>query len=204
MQGQTGNISLGRRKLTKAETEQFRQLILDKAEALFATQGYEVVSLRAIAGQVGCSPMTLYRYFDNKQDLFDTIRCLAFERFAAEQEAAAASASDPMEKIKALGIVYSKFADEHPNAFRLMFELQQSADPSPRLQEAGRQSFNAIRRATAEAIEAGVLAGDADSMAHLFWTSLHGVVTLDLAGKLIHGRNKKDLLETMFNQRPSP
>lgn len=189
---------MGRRKLTKEETEQFRKQILDTAEVLFAKSGYEAVSLRAIATEVGCSPMTLYRYFDNKEHLFDTIRCLAFERFAAAQQKAASNVTEPMEKVRALGAAYSRFADDHPNAFRLMFEFQQT-DPSPALVAAGERSFNAIRAATADAIDAGFLSGDADALAHLFWASIHGVVTLDQAGKLVQGRTKQDLLETMFN-----
>lgn len=193
---------MGRRKLSAEETAQFRQRILDEAEALFAAKGFEEVSLRAIAAEVGCSPMTLYRYFDNKEHLFDTVRCLAFERFAHKQETAAAAHELPMEKIRALGKVYSAFADEHPSAFRLMFELQQSDNPSERLLNASKRSFAVIRTAAASAVAEGQLSGDADSWAHLFWTSIHGVVTLDLAGKLIHGRSKQDILDYMLNQRP--
>lgn len=190
---------MGRRKLTNAEIETFRQQIMASAERLFASRGYQEVSLRAIAAEVGCSPMTLYRYFDDKEHLFNTIRSQAFSRFAAAQEAAASGHPELMSRVRALGRAYSDFADEEPNAFRLMFELQQSPDANAELKAASERAFRSIRKETAAAIDAGELTGDPDTMAHLFWTSLHGIVTLDMAGKLTHGRSKADLLDAMFS-----
>ena len=116
---------MGRRKLTAQETEAFRAKILDAALDLFATQGFDAVSLRSIAAAVGCSPMTPYRYFRDKNDIFDTVRCLAFERFATDQEAVAAKVAEPLARIRELGKAYSRFADQHSNDFRLMFEFDQ-------------------------------------------------------------------------------
>ena len=192
---------MGRRKLTPEETEAFRSRILDAALELFATQGFEAVSLRSIAAAVGCSPMTPYRYFRDKGDIFDAVRCLAFDRFATDQEAIAARVPDPMKRIIELGRAYSRFADQHPNDFRLMFEFDQPREMSPELAEAGRRSFATLREATADAVDAGGLSGNVDTLAHLYWTSLHGIVTLDLAGKLVQGRSKASLLKALFNER---
>ena len=189
---------MGRRKLTAEETETFRAKILDAALDLFATHGFEAVSLRSIAAAVGCSPMTPYRYFRDKSDIFDAVRCLAFERFATDQEAVAAKVADPLTRIRELGKAYSRFADRHPNDFRLMFEFDQPREVSPALADAAKRSFATLREATADAVAAGIVSGDVDTLAHLYWTSLHGIVTLDLAGKLVHGQKKANLLKALF------
>ncbi len=41
------------------------------------------MTLRALAAELGCSPMTPYRYFENKAELFAVVRADAFRRFAA-------------------------------------------------------------------------------------------------------------------------
>jgi AcrR family transcriptional regulator len=47
-----------------------RQQILDAACAMFASQGYEAVSLRAIARHAGVDPALVHHFFDSKSDLF--------------------------------------------------------------------------------------------------------------------------------------
>ena len=74
---------------------------------------------------------------------------------------------------------------------------------SPALADAGNRSFATLHEATADAVAAGIISGDVDTLAHLFWTSLHGIVTLDLAGKLVHGPKKGKLAESAFRRGPS-
>jgi TetR/AcrR family transcriptional repressor of mexJK operon len=50
-----------------------RQAVLDAAAALFMAQGYEAVSMDAVARTAGVSKATLYAYFSSKDQLFATI-----------------------------------------------------------------------------------------------------------------------------------
>jgi TetR/AcrR family transcriptional repressor of mexJK operon len=50
-----------------------RQAVLDAAAALFMAQGYETVSMDAVARAAGVSKATLYAYFTSKDQLFATI-----------------------------------------------------------------------------------------------------------------------------------
>jgi AcrR family transcriptional regulator len=45
------------------------QQVLDR-NLLFLEEGYENVSLRRIAGQIECSPTTIYHHFKDKSELF--------------------------------------------------------------------------------------------------------------------------------------
>ena len=47
--------------------------ILTSALRLFARDGYEAVSVSAIAGDVGITKGALYRHYKNKRDIFDSI-----------------------------------------------------------------------------------------------------------------------------------
>jgi AcrR family transcriptional regulator len=192
-----------RAALSDAEISAFRDRICEAASHLFATQGYDAVTLRSIAAEVGCSPMTPYRYFAGKDEIFALVRAAAFRRFAEQQEAAIAHIKAPEHKLRALGIAYVEFAIEEPDAYRLMFELHQdSASDHPELLDEGLRAWLPMRDAVAEAIDAGILVGDPDTVAHVFWAAVHGLVSLELAGKLKLGRDLASLVapmqETMF------
>ncbi|MEA5020841.1 MAG: TetR/AcrR family transcriptional regulator [Gordonibacter sp.] len=53
--------------------ENTKELILEKAFALFAERGYHAVSVRDIAASVGIKDASLYNHFSGKQALFEAI-----------------------------------------------------------------------------------------------------------------------------------
>jgi len=185
--------------LSEAEVFEFREEICGVAERLFAERGYAGVTLRALAAELGCSPMTPYRYFESKEAIFAAVRSASFARFADTQEAAAASAVEPVAKLHALGQAYVRFALEEPHAYRIMFELDQAPEPddADQLVEEIR-AWQALRGAAGAAIDAAVLGGDPDILAHVYWGGLHGLVSLHLAGKLRLGRSLAELVPPML------
>ncbi|MAE95823.1 MAG: TetR family transcriptional regulator [Deltaproteobacteria bacterium] len=189
------------RNLSGEEVEAFRERLRAVAERQFAERGFDGVSLRSITDELGCSRMTPYRYFRDKADIFAAVRTSAYLRFAAAQEKAAAEAGEPVGRLTALGQAYYAFALSQPNAYRLMFELSQpDADEHPELREAEARAWAPIRDGIDAAVEAGVLAGDVDVLAHSFWAGVHGIVSLHLAGKLVHGVSVDELAEPMLLQ----
>jgi len=188
-----------RTALTECQISEFRERICRAAAHLFAENGYEAVTLRAIAAEVGCSPMTPYRYFSGKDEIFTQVRVAAFARFADAQELAARGFDDPAERLAALGTAYVEFAVAEPDAYRVMFELHQdSAADHAGLATEGARAWSPMRDAVGQAIDAGVLAGDAESLAHVFWAGAHGLATLHLAGKLELGRSLDELVAPMM------
>jgi AcrR family transcriptional regulator len=184
-----------RAALTEAEIEAFRKKTVRAATRLFAAQGYEAITMRAIASELGTSPMAPYRYFENKAEIFAMVRAEAYRRFASDQEAAFRSEGRPLERLFAMREAYVRFALKNPDEYRVMFELhQEPEDRYPRLGAEARRAFGALETAVREAIEAGVLEGEPLTVAHLLWASVHGLVTLHLAGKLTTGRTIDELL----------
>lgn len=189
-----------RAALSHDEIANFRERICSAASRLFAEQGYDAITLRAVAAEIGCSPMTPYRYFKDKEEIFASVRAAAFRRFAAYKEAEIAGITDPTLRLRALGHAYIGFALEDPDGYRIMFALLQgSASEHPEVMRDGSRAWALIREAISQAIAAGVLKGDVDTVAHLFWAGMHGIVSLELAGKLNLGRDLRALVEPMLD-----
>jgi len=188
-----------RAALSQAELDQGREAICKAASRLFATKGYAGVTLRAIASEMGCSPMTPYRYYADKAAIFDAVRRVAFARFAEALGKGAAESPDPLVRLDRLARAYVAFALDERDAYCIMFELDQVPEPAafhPRAEEAA--AWLVLQRSVEEAVDAGLLAGDPISLAHLFWGGLHGLVSLHLAGKLQLGRRLEDLTGPML------
>lgn len=99
------NIAL-RRENARAESgpayEARRAEIIRAAGEAFLAGGYQGTSFKDIAELVGLDRATLYYYFSNKQDLFQSATSSAVERNATSSERLAASTGTPAAKIEQL------------------------------------------------------------------------------------------------------
>jgi AcrR family transcriptional regulator len=188
-----------RAALTPVEIAATRDQICAVATGLFAKHGYGGVTMRGIAAELGCSAMTPYRYFDGKEAIFDAVRIAAFGRFGDALEVGANGVRDPEARLEALAFAYLGFALSESAAYRIMFELDQASAPidSNIYPEEGR-AWQVLCRTVEDAIAGGVIAGDRDTVAHLFWGGLHGLASLHLAGKLQLGRKIEPLTRSML------
>ena len=192
-----------RASLSSEQIDEFRERLVSAAMRLFARRGYEGVTLRAIAAELGCSPMTSYRYFRDKAAIFAAVRTAAYRSFADAQEAARDAASEPAAVLVALGRAYTRFAIENPDAYRLMFELsQQDEEAHPELAKCLAHHRSLMTAWAQDAIDAGLVEGDAQTLGQLFWAGMHGVIMLEIAGKLSLGRSfdrlSKEMVRTLF------
>jgi AcrR family transcriptional regulator len=185
-----------RSALRPSDVEAFRKRAIRAATRLFAARGYEAVTLRAIAASLRVSPMTPYRYFENKAEIFALVRAEAFRRFANAQAAAHDMESEPLARLFAMREAYVRFALREPDSYRVMFDLMEGPDQAhPAIAEQNGRSFSILLSAVEDAIAAGHLQGEPLTLAHLLWSSLHGIVSLHLSGKLTVGRTLEELLD---------
>jgi len=191
---------MARPALRPDEILSFKARLCETAMQMFADEGYEAVTLRALAEKLGCSHALPYRYFADKREIFAAVCGLGFERFADALEDAARGVDDPEERLRVLARAYFRFALREPHAYRIMFELRESYDAVPaeyRVKEI--RSWQALLQAVELAVQADVLSGDPLTLAHQFWAGLHGLVSLHLANKLGLGRDAADLLEPLMD-----
>lgn len=183
------------RPLSQDELARFKAQLCDVAARLFAEHGAENVSMRQIASAMGISPMTPYRYFANRDEILAAVRIRGFEAFAAELEQAyAQTPGDSVDKAMAAGRAYIDFAFANANTYRLMFEAHQQEDSG----EGELGAAVARARATlsvygAELIARGVPRFRALAMETLVWSTLHGAITLELAGTTTPGSAREAL-----------
>lgn len=177
------------RVLSESDVADFRERLCNAAEKLFAEKGPDAVTMRQLASELGVSPMTPYRYFTDKEDILAAVRTNGFNRFAQALETAFASTTGSAKaKSSAVGEAYLTFAFEHPQTYKLMFDLNQPHEQEyPELVAAAARAHTTQTAYVKGLVEAGVMEGDPDEIGRMFWAATHGAVSLELAGKLPAG-----------------
>jgi AcrR family transcriptional regulator len=177
------------RVLSEADVADFRERLCEAAERLFAEKGLDGVTMRQLAAELGVSPMTPYRYFRDKEDILAAVRAGGFNRFAEALEVARErTPGDARAKSTAVGEAYLDFALQHPNTYKLMFDLNQPHEADyPELVEAGDRARATMSAYVEDLLAEGELAGDPQQIGMMFWAATHGAVVLELAGKLPQG-----------------
>jgi AcrR family transcriptional regulator len=173
------------RNLSDAEIKAFRRRLCTVAERLFAERGPHAVTIRELARELGVSAMTPYRYFQDKEEILAAVRAAAFERFAGALERAAAIKGSADARANAVGRAYLDFAFKEPNAYKLMFDVNQPVDSRfADLVRAGRRARRTMTGYVNDLVAEGYLAGNAETLGKIFWAMVHGLVMLHLAGRL--------------------
>ncbi len=171
------------RIITPGIIAEFRRRLCVAASELLAERGIEGFSMREVAKRVRVSPMTTYRYFRDKNDILSELRDDAFSRLTERLRAATASINSLCEATMALAHAYSRFAQEEPVHYRLMFDLLGNTSSSgPSVQESLLRS--AIHEHVELLVAMGVINGDPDVLAQVFWSTLHGVTALHLTQRI--------------------
>ena len=209
---------MARRSLTQEEIAKFRDDFCQKAYELYQQKDFHAISMRGIAKAMACSPMLAYRYFENKDDVFASLRATLFHRLAdaleavpvASEKVPVASEKIPVasEKIpgainylKGIGVAYATFADKEPHAYRLLYlmQLNQNSD-YPEVASAQKRTQLVLFKAISRAIETGEIDGDVIVTAHMLWAMIHGLVSLDLSNQLNQGASFAELFPQMLAQ----
>ena len=161
-----------------------RREILDQARAILLAQGYAQVSMRKIAAAVGCTPTSIYLYFDSKDALFHALIEEGMERLYEQLAAVADDSGDAQRRFGRLCRSFLEFGLENPEYYEIMFVVhpdQVTRFPSEKYRKA-RRNLQLFAELLAE-IRGG---RDADplALASVVWAQLHGAVSLILSRRL--------------------
>ena len=189
---------------------QVRAEIKRHAWEQIATAGVAALSLNAIAKQVGMSGPALYRYFASRDELITTLIRDAYRSLADTVRAASDSGAD----LIGLARVIREWARSDPQRYFLIFGTPVPGYQAP--DDTTKISFEVmtVLIEVCDAVSAGKPATPFD--AHLkthrewafghpaeattlhralsFWTRLHGVLSLELAGHFTGMKIDPDLL----------
>lgn len=151
------------------------------ATEMLATRPRESVTVRAVAVAAGASTTAVYSLFGGKDGLIAAVRDRAVVGLFQDLSAAQTSA-DPLADLYELAVAYRRWGRGHSHLYTVLFGGVQSFDPSGEV-GAG-DPIRPLLAAIDRALAASVLVGDATSIALSIWATLHGLVTLELAGAL--------------------
>ena len=108
-----------------------RRLIVEKAGAVFAGQGYHNATVSMIAARAGVAVGTVYTYFPSKLHLLYAVYQPWLDRCMDEIEARAGAAKTPRAKLKAIVLgIWRDIPTRNPGLANSLMEALASADPA--------------------------------------------------------------------------
>lgn len=166
-----------------------RARILDVARTLFAANGVEATTMRAVAAGVGTSAAAIYHHFADKDTLLRELMVTDLRRLGASF-ARAQRLSDPIDRLHELGMAYVRFGLEYPQHYRMLFMLPEgksaeleaeiSRDLESTPEEDAYQILLDCVTAAVDARRFGPDFQDAERVAQMCWSAVHGIVSLDI------------------------
>jgi AcrR family transcriptional regulator len=162
----------------------FRQRILEAAREVFFRDGFMAANLDEVAQLAGVAKGTLYRYFENKGELYVAILSHNGEIFERRMREAAASGRSPAEQMRAVGRFYFEHWTRNREYFQIFWALENQSVigelPPGVVEEVARLWENCLR-ILADVIERGAKEGtfarcDAWEVANILWTVANGLL----------------------------
>jgi AcrR family transcriptional regulator len=181
-----------RKERERAERE---RLIVTAARELAETEGWDAVTTRRLAERVEYSQPVLYSHFKGKDAIMAAVAVEGFADLAAELRAARTAAAGPRQAMADVAAAYADFAERRPALYDAMFshsvDLPFATEAPPPLQAGFGELRAAIRTTQAAAEAAGpeeagaaLLDDELGLLTEVFWSGLHGLVTLTRGGRL--------------------
>jgi AcrR family transcriptional regulator len=163
----------GRERNPRGHGARLREELVAAADQLLeSVAGEAELSMRAVARAAGVAPQSVYLHFPDKQALMSAVYELRFGEFVEVLTKAGSRRRDPRSRLLAFATAYCAYADEFPGHYRVLFGTAGTPGWEPE-NMVGLTAFTMLREAFAECRTDHV-----DEAAALFWTGLHGVVTL--------------------------
>ncbi len=171
------------------EGDQTRTRLLTEARDLYLEVGFSRFSLREVARRSSVSAAAVYRHFDGKEALLHEVGAEGFRIFSSYLLRALA-APTPRERMARSAEQYLRFGLENPRDYRVIFMgdgQDRVAVPEKRSKNSEQlaPTFRFLVDRVRECMQARVLQkGDAEEVATMIWTHVHGLVSLRLSGNL--------------------
>jgi AcrR family transcriptional regulator len=136
-----------------------RERLINAAVEAFAEKGFAATTTRDIASRAGMSPAAVYVHHDSKESLLFTVSLHGHQHALEVIEAAAASSSDPVQRIRQMVYDFSLWHAEHSRVGRIVQWEYHALTPEHRIEVAAlrRAIERTMQDALAEGVDRGVL-----------------------------------------------
>jgi len=165
----------------KLYDDDLRKRLVSRAAAIMAENGVSGLALRQVAAAEGTSTTAIYSMFSDRAGLIVEVGRTAAVSFVDAQRAAPVT-DDPYEDLMNLGRAYRRWALDNPTLYLV---LMTPAAPETYLDGPIPESSAAaaLRDVITRLIDAGIFRRmDENMMLGIIWASVHGFVSLELAG----------------------
>lgn len=187
---------MGIRERKEKQQEDLRKKILDAASELFASDGYESVSMRKIADKIEYSPTTIYLYFKDKNELLNQICEETFAGLIRDLQKIKNKSDDPLTTLRKAMKAYIDFGLKYPNHYEVTFIDPIKGSNLPFEGSTGQKAFEMLTSSVATSMDAGLLKkDDVAKVSQILWAMLHGIVSLLNAHKEFPFVSRKKLID---------
>ncbi len=146
------------------EREMRRSEIVDAAEKLFFSRGYENVTMEDIAKELEMSRAALYLSFRNKEDIYAAIAIRASKIVSRMFREIDRTGMSGLDKIRSVGSIYYEFYRKYTGYYTAYYHTGMfDPEGSPDLQELKKiriDSFRMVVEAVKEGMKDGSIRGD--------------------------------------------
>jgi AcrR family transcriptional regulator len=175
---------MGTKERRERERLETREKILEAAREMFATQGIEATTMRAIAQRIEYTPTAIYHHFKDKDALIIEL-CHSDFRSLGQQFGKIGRIDDPVERLRKVGDAYVEFAIAKPHHYQIMFMTRTPyAEPAFDRGNPEEDAYAFLLQTVQECIDTGRFRPeltDAHQVGQMFWSAVHGLVSLQIA-----------------------
>jgi AcrR family transcriptional regulator len=190
------------REEKKAEV---RRRILEAAKEIFFRDGFMDANLDEIAEIAGVAKGTLYRYFDNKAQIYLAVLSRKARRFEKKLQDALDPQAEPIEALVRVSRFYFQHYVENPDYFQIFWAIENQAVigelPPEVVGEVTRlweESLAILAGIIERGIEEGVFAPcDAWEVASILWTLANAIIRTERSPA--HRSLRRSALDTFFD-----
>jgi len=155
------------------DKEAIKNLIIDRAYEMIENEGVENLSIRKIAKAIEYSPMTIYGYFKNKEEILFSISMRAYDHFLEKSNLYLQQ--EPEERIKSRLREYLNFGISNPNIYKAIWSSGFSGEGSTN-RIFRKYGIDMLCSDIREGIEKKIFkAVDAEVYSVIIWASIHGL-----------------------------
>lgn len=111
----------GRPPRSEKDISAYRSKIAKQALAIYRAEGFDAVSMRRLAKEVGCAPMTIYAHYEGKQDILRHLWADVLADMSSEIQGKLERIDAPDKRLQMAAQTFVSYWVDHPDHFRLVF-----------------------------------------------------------------------------------
>ncbi|MEM8570064.1 MAG: TetR/AcrR family transcriptional regulator [Pseudomonadota bacterium] len=176
--------------MSQTETKRYhhgdlRNALLRAGMEIIERDGLARLSLRALAAAVGVSHTAPKNHFGSMKGLVTAIGAQGFRKFAAEMRNGLTQASTRKERLHAATLGYVRFAQGHPELFKIMFSPDHCDREDTAFKDAAQESYRVLIEISEGLAWDKSEAPNAQKRTEIMlWSFVHGYATLLNAGRI--------------------